>query len=96
MENVVPMVFGEGAGYRKRIYVLYSGIHYDAVALRSAMNTDIIQTVFDSNDDILFGQALAIAEDERKHHRFTNTNTFLLKCGICKVAIKGQADAQVL
>ncbi|KAK9457569.1 hypothetical protein V1511DRAFT_493994 [Dipodascopsis uninucleata] len=81
------------------IIVIYSGIHYDAVALAPAgvdgMH-DFDQTVFDNNDS---GQhVLAASQDLLKilkdRHYFTDTARFSIRCDQCGLVLHGEIEAQ--
>lgn len=98
VETCRPYHFGEGAGYQQRVFVLYSGIHYDAVVERQGGGgggNSAEKTLFDATDDLALIQALSVAEQERRAKRFTNTNTFALRCMDCRTALVGQKEAQV-
>lgn len=96
VETCKPYHFGEGSGYDRRVFVLYSGIHYDALAQTShPANASLDKTVFDATDDLVLIQALSVAEQEQRAKRFTNTNTFTLRCMDCGTALVGHAEAQV-
>ncbi|KAK9427935.1 hypothetical protein V1505DRAFT_378579 [Lipomyces doorenjongii] len=81
------------------IIVVYSGIHYDAVALAPEgveATYEFDQTVFD--DDAAGQQVLTAADDLvallRKKHYFTDTAGFSIKCEICGSVFKGERQAQ--
>jgi ubiquitin thioesterase OTU1 len=93
VETAKPYLFGEGKGYEERVFVLYSGIHYDALA--QPLNNRPDKTIFSTDEDVSFKAALLVAEEERKAHRYTNTNNFSLQCSICRTALVGQTEAQV-
>lgn len=68
VETIKPYVFGEGQGYTKRVFVLYSGIHYDALARSPYSDAPLSQdvTVFQPDADEIFAEALMIAELEKQ------------------------------
>ena len=97
VETCRPYRFGEGSGFKQRVFVLYSGIHYDALAMApfgQSGSEQLDQTVFSVDDDLVFAQALTVAEEEKKARRYTNTATFTLKCLKCNTALIGQDEAQ--
>ncbi|KAK9235431.1 hypothetical protein V1525DRAFT_434687 [Lipomyces kononenkoae] len=81
------------------IIVVYSGIHYDTVALAPEgveATYEFDQTVFD-NDSA--GQQVLTAADDlatllRKRHYFTDTAGFSIKCDVCGSVFKGEKQAQ--
>jgi ubiquitin thioesterase OTU1 len=92
-ETVYP---AEGATHR--CYIVYSGIHYDALALipdgidSSEVAFDTAQ--FDENDDSILQAAKKLGEILRGRNYFTNTSNFAIKCEVCGWKGKGEKDAQ--
>ncbi|KAK9366282.1 hypothetical protein V1509DRAFT_294080 [Lipomyces kononenkoae] len=81
------------------IIVMYSGIHYDTVALAPEGiegTYEFDQTVFDN--DAAGQQVLTSADDLaallRKKHYFTDTAQFSIKCEVCGSVFKGERQAQ--
>lgn len=88
-------VFGEGCDFGQRVFLLYSGIHYDALALTSSSgDADYDQTVFSSKDDQVLIQALQVAQQARREHRYTNLARFTLRCEQCAEALVGERQAE--
>ncbi|KAJ3109558.1 Cell morphogenesis protein PAG1 [Phlyctochytrium planicorne] len=89
--------FGEDVGHEKMAIVLYSGIHYDAVAVSPAKDApvefDLTVHSRERGEEILKG-ALKVAGLWKQKHKFTDLASFTLKCGVCKTGIKGQKEAQ--
>ncbi|KAF9972095.1 hypothetical protein BGZ73_004830 [Actinomortierella ambigua] len=87
--------FGEGQ-YDNRVILMYSGIHYDAVALTPG--TDIPeecdQTQFDVSAEEILRAGVQLAAKLKKEHKFTDLANFSLKCSVCRVGLKGEKDAQ--
>lgn len=92
--------FGEDKNYEQRVFILYSGIHYDAIAWTpNRPGTDKYdwthdKTVFSTDDDASMAAALSLAAEERSKGQFTNTAKFKLKCAQCGAGLKGEAEAQ--
>ncbi|XP_057298079.1 ubiquitin thioesterase OTU1-like [Hydractinia symbiolongicarpus] len=84
--------FGEDEHYDNRVFLLYDGIHYDALALEE--NDVITQTVFPTTDMNRQIEALAIAEDCKKQRQYTDLAGFSLRCLVCNTPLKGQTQAQ--
>ncbi|KAF8469145.1 hypothetical protein BDZ91DRAFT_792904 [Kalaharituber pfeilii] len=79
--------------------LVYSGIHYDAIALspitaysfQSHPDQDI--RIFDRNDLTVIQAARELVQQLKKRKYFTDTNKFTLRCEICREALVGQAEA---
>ncbi|KAK9469398.1 hypothetical protein V1512DRAFT_231844 [Lipomyces arxii] len=81
------------------IVVIYSGIHYDSLALAPAGvegMAEFDQTVFDSG--LIGDQVMASAEDLvgqlKKKHYYTDTASFSIRCNVCGQVLKGQKQTQ--
>ena len=83
----------------RRVHVMYTGIHYDALAIGSpkqAANQDAeMQRVFTSGaDDLDMAGAQSIVQTAHSKKEFTNTATFTLKCTACGMQLVGETGAQ--
>ncbi|KAG0342086.1 ubiquitin-specific protease otu1 [Podila horticola] len=87
--------FGEGQ-YSQRAILMYSGIHYDAVALTPALDipADCDQTQFEVGLDDIVNGGVQLAAKLKKAHKYTDLATFTLRCSICQIGLKGEKDAQ--
>ncbi|KAJ3033239.1 ubiquitin-specific protease otu1 [Rhizophlyctis rosea] len=88
--------FGEGK-YPNRVIVLYTGIHYDAVALAPFPDapSDFDQTTFEGADgEKVLEAGVKLAGIWKKKRKFTDLANFTLKCGVCGKGLVGQKDAQ--
>ncbi|KAF8343899.1 OTU-domain-containing protein [Cantharellus anzutake] len=87
--------FGQGK-YQNRCFLMYSGIHYDAVSMSPTVSApaDFHQTVFPVEAEGIFAAAGRLAVKRREKGAFTNTTTFDLCCQTCGVRIKGEKDAR--
>ncbi|KAG0086918.1 hypothetical protein BGZ93_003335 [Podila epicladia] len=87
--------FGEGY-YHQRAILMYSGIHYDAVALTPAMDVpaDCDQTQFEAELDDIVNGGVQLAAKLKKAHKYTDLATFTLRCSVCQLGFKGEKDAQ--
>ena len=86
--------FGENKNYTKRIYMIYDGIHYDALHYREDMGggIEIVETILPAGDTLL-DAALIVANDLRKKRQFVDPNRFSIMCGTCSVGLIGQKEA---
>ncbi|KAG2225318.1 hypothetical protein INT45_005562 [Circinella minor] len=87
--------FGEGS-YSERVFIIYSGIHYDALALSPMTDApaDFDQTRFPVTDDSILEAAKKLAEILRQKRKFTDVANFTLKCNQCQKGLVGEKDAQ--
>ncbi|KAL8702775.1 MAG: hypothetical protein Q9201_004051 [Fulgogasparrea decipioides] len=91
--------FNEGKS--KRCILVYSGIHYDTVALSHSTpyvaggyaepEEDI--KIFDAADDTILAAALELCAELQKRHYFTDTAGFQVRCNICKQTFVGEKGA---
>ncbi|CDS08664.1 hypothetical protein LRAMOSA10025 [Lichtheimia ramosa] len=87
--------FGEGS-YPERVLIIYSGIHYDAVALTPALDCpeDFDQTRFSSEDESIISAAKKLADILRQKRKYTDVANFTLKCNQCMKGLVGEKDAR--
>jgi len=90
-------VWGEGIGFSQRVYLVYDGIHYDALAMNPVENgpEEFDVTVFDANDQQVFVKAQALLDKLNREHQYTNIATFQLLCTICGNVLTGEKEASV-
>jgi len=81
-----------GKGFKKRIYLLYSGIHYDAV-MKSSEKGGREGGVFASDDVLVLSAVEDLVQDMHKKHKFVNLAGFKLQCMVCRKELRGQKDA---
>ncbi|PLW49342.1 hypothetical protein PCASD_02700 [Puccinia coronata f. sp. avenae] len=99
--------FGQSHNYANRIFLVYSGIHYDAITLSpippeelSNQSTsfppelDFDTTIFASDEDSFLHAALQLVSQLRQMHYYTDTASFSLRCETCKTALVGEKDAR--
>ncbi|CAL8383384.1 unnamed protein product [Boreogadus saida] len=86
--------FGEDAGHRKRVLLIYDGIHYDPLQRETPGSDAPPQTVFAATDDVILAQALELAEEARRRRQFTDVNGFALRCLVCQTGLVGQKEAR--
>ncbi|XP_076862795.1 ubiquitin thioesterase OTU1 [Brachyhypopomus gauderio] len=86
--------FGEDAGYRKRVLLIYDGIHYDPLQRVDPGSDAAPQTVFPAADDVILAQALELADEARRKRQYTDVNRFALRCMVCQTGLVGQREAR--
>ena len=87
-----------GENFKERVYLLYDGIHYDALvrAVEGGENINRIDTditIVSSLDDVAFNECKKIAADLKEKQQYVDTSSFQLKCLVCGVGLVGQMDA---
>uniref|UniRef100_A0A7S3XT64 Ubiquitin thioesterase OTU n=1 Tax=Heterosigma akashiwo TaxID=2829 RepID=A0A7S3XT64_HETAK len=87
-----------GSEFNQRAFLLYDGVHYDAMAEalesqgeKKSEDTDV--TVFDSSDESRISAALDVAAELKARNQFVNLAGCDLKCLVCGRGLKGQAGA---
>jgi len=87
--------YGEGEGYSQRVYLIYDGIHYDAVALNPIEDgpEDFDVTVFSPYDESPRLKTAALIEKLHKSHQYTDTARFQLLCLDCNTVLTGEKEA---
>ncbi|KAK4053047.1 ubiquitin-specific protease otu1 [Microbotryomycetes sp. JL201] len=95
--------FGDGKGYSSQCFLVYSGIHYDALTFSfvgpdiaaESLEFDVLK--FESGSEqarAVTQAALELVSRLRKEHAYTDAATFTLKCEQCGAAIVGEKDAR--
>lgn len=88
--KIVPV---NSCNAKKRIYILYDNIHYDAVVFKGFGYQDDVKIV-DSSDDYSEQLVLQMAQTIKAAGGYTNTKTAMLKCDTCGKIFKGQKEAE--
>lgn len=83
-------LFGEGRGFNNRVYLQYTGIHYEAFYQKQTVN----RTIFPSDDTQITEMIMELVMAARAAHKYTDTSQFTLRCGECRVGLRGQEEAQ--
>ena len=88
-------------GMPKRCILVYSGIHYDTIAVSQsnpymmdgyALPEEDIK-IFDATDDAVLAAALELCAELKKRHYYTDTAGFQVQCNICKKTLVGEKGA---
>lgn len=88
-------------GMPKRCILVYSGIHYDTIALSQSdpyamggyAQPEEDVKIFDPKDDVLLAAAVELCAELQKRHYFTDTAGFQVRCNICKKTFVGEKGA---
>jgi ubiquitin thioesterase OTU1 len=90
------LVYGSEKGYDKRVYVVYDGVHYDAIAFGVENDaTGACVTIFSPQDQGIMEGVKKIATELRSKKQFVNLSGCDLQCLVCRVGLRGQKDAQL-
>jgi len=74
-----------------RIYVLYDGVHYDAII---AMSNGSEITRFSSDEQAVESKVMELAQDLNRRRQYTNLTRCGLQCNICYTVMSGEDDAR--
>ncbi|KAF2500714.1 ubiquitin thioesteras-like protein OTU1 [Lophium mytilinum] len=99
VENLHVYRFNEGQP--RRCIVVYSGVHYDTIAISPSdpphthadLGAELDQKVFDADADEILEAAVELCRKLQKGGYYTNTQKFSIKCNLCGWKGKGEKDA---
>ncbi|EIW67737.1 hypothetical protein TREMEDRAFT_33358 [Tremella mesenterica DSM 1558] len=82
--------------YDTRCFLVYSGIHYDALSLSPTTDAppEFHTTLFQISDSNIFSSAEKLVSQLRSKHYYTDTATFDLRCGVCGIGLRGEKGAR--
>ena len=88
-------------GKPKRCILVYSGIHYDVIALSpsdpphtsSLAPPDFDSRIFDASDHVVLENAVELCTVLQGQHYFTDTAKFSIRCNVCGTMCTGEAGA---
>ncbi|RDW87192.1 ubiquitin-specific protease OTU1 [Aspergillus mulundensis] len=83
-------------GQSRRCFLVYSGIHYDTIALSPSENAspDFDTTVFDASDSLALDKALDLCRQLQEKNYYTDVAAFRLRCNDCGDILVGQQGAK--
>ncbi|KAJ9647041.1 ubiquitin-specific protease otu1 [Coniosporium apollinis] len=89
-------------GKPRRIILVYSGIHYDTIALspsepphrKADLGPEFDIKMFSSYDDVILEKARELCKVLKERHYYTDTAGFGIKCDVCGWQGKGEVAAQ--
>lgn len=94
--------YNEGGGEEgKRCILVYSGIHYDTIALSPSdapyehayAPPEFDTKIFDIDDGTVLEKAVELCKRLQEQHYFTDTAGFSVKCNVCGGLFKGEKGA---
>ncbi|KAI9680745.1 MAG: ubiquitin-specific protease otu1 [Caeruleum heppii] len=88
-------------GRPMRCILVYSGIHYDLIALspseppysRATASPEFDTKVFDTSDEVLLQGAVKLCKVLQGKHYFTDTAGFAIGCNVCGAQVIGEKGA---
>ncbi|KAF3894204.1 OTU-like cysteine protease [Trichophyton interdigitale] len=88
-------------GRPTRCVVVYSGIHYDTVALSPSDEPythayappEFDTRIFDSSDPVILEKAIELCQILNEKHYYTDTTNFQVKCNVCGGLFVGEKGA---
>ncbi|EAX89409.1 OTU-like cysteine protease family protein [Trichomonas vaginalis G3] len=86
---IVPI---NGAQSKKRIYLLYDNIHYDALVFKAHTPPEV-RKIVDASDEEATIQAKELMNIARAAGGYTNVKTMTYKCTICNKILNGSKEA---
>ncbi|EGC33504.1 hypothetical protein DICPUDRAFT_88743 [Dictyostelium purpureum] len=89
--------YGEDKNYTERVYLIYDGIHYDALSICLTRNggEDFDITRFSVDDKESLNKLKKFVENEKKLGKYTDTTNFMLLCLDCNKTLKGEKEAAI-
>ncbi|KAL8760335.1 MAG: hypothetical protein Q9199_000117 [Rusavskia elegans] len=88
-------------GMPKRCILVYSGIHYDTIALSQSdpysvggyAQPEEDVKIFDPSDEAILAAAVELCAELQKRHYFTDTAGFQVRCNVCRKTFVGEQGA---
>lgn len=88
-------------GMRSRCILVYSGIHYDTIALspsdppheQAYAPPEFDTKVFDALDDVILQAAVELCKVLQGRHYYTDTGNFTVRCNVCGFSAQGEKGA---
>ena len=75
-------VYGEGAGFLKRAFLTYTGLHFDAVVFSGGGTGGDLRTTL-AKESSFAAAASTLAAELRSQGKFSNKDTMRLRCKVC-------------
>ena len=88
-------------GRPSRCILVYSGIHYDVIALTPSdhpynsvfANPDFDTKIFEADDQLVLEKAVELCRILQERHYFTDTARFSIRCNVCGTNCVGEKGA---
>jgi ubiquitin thioesterase OTU1 len=86
-------IYGQGQGYTHRVYMLFSGIHFDAVIFEKGGQAQTKEVSRDDANALVSAESLATSL--RSQGGYTDQQTMKLVCQICGHEMNGDYEARL-
>lgn len=83
-------IYGEGSGYRRRVYLIHSGIHFDAISFGPTQQREVSPDGFPEAD----AAVRQLAVERRRSGAFVDQDKMRLRCKICGFIAEGDYEAR--
>ena len=83
-------------GKSQRVILVYSGIHYDTIAMSpegAAASPEFDTKIFDFQDSIILETAVQLCQRLQQQHYYTDTAAFSVRCNTCGALMQGEHGA---
>ena len=87
-------VYGEGESYTRRCYLVYTGLHFDAVAFGGGGGAGGRVVAVAPGDASAAAAVRSLCAERKKGGHFTNQQTMRLRCKICGHIMNGDLEAR--
>ena len=96
IQTVTSYCYNNETNCRYRIFLMYDGIHYDAIA-QINVATKIEKAQFETNESLndVSNRALELIAAAHNAREFTDLQNFTLQCLVCGSGLTGQADGKL-
>ncbi len=92
IRSATILTYGQNCGFSRRIYLLYDGIHYDAIVEKSDVTGEI--RVFGTGDERdTFTRVLNMLAELKKKRQFIDVSSGRLCCNACHQTFVGDKEA---
>eukprot|EP01031_Cornospumella_fuschlensis_P037512 gene37512-45558_t len=85
------LIYGQDQHYDKRIFLLYDGVHYDALV--RMRGSSALCCVFSAADQSVCTEATQLAAELRKQRQFVDLAAGQMLCGVCMSVFAGEKEA---
>lgn len=89
------LTYGEGKGFQQRVYLLYDGIHYDAIVQEKKVGAQApVETcTFTPDNQAVYAAVLSFVSELKRKKQFVNLSSGQLYCNICYQTFVGEKEA---
>ncbi|RYH02921.1 hypothetical protein EON65_47555 [archaeon] len=85
------LIYGQDMQYDKRIFLLYDGVHYDALVRTQGQTT--VCSMLSVADQTVCAEATQLAKELQNKKQFVNLASGEMLCGVCMSMFAGEKEA---